>query len=291
MKKILTIWALLMSVCYAQSKAGFYVVGGKIITVQDTSSRKYLKAIENAGVVPSVLQNFTSNYLVTSEKEIGVYSIIDVQWPFIGGTAATHSINQINPSGSFNLSFNAGFVHSSGGIKGNGSSSFANTFYNPSTQITNLNQFSAMLYTDGSTDTGIDLGLIFGSTNRIALTSKFLSGGNASSQLYDVSSTLALSNLFTSKGAFIANRQSITSNKLWRNGLVINSNTTSNPLANLSTLNGNVSISALVSTTGTAFNFTARRQQYVAFFDGVLTDSQSEKQSHIVTFTQSLLGR
>ena len=79
MKKLIIIWALLISVCYAQSKAGFYVVGGKVITVQDTSSRNYLKAVENAGVVPSVLQNAASNFLVTSEKAIGSYSLMTAQ--------------------------------------------------------------------------------------------------------------------------------------------------------------------------------------------------------------------
>ena len=69
------------------------------------------------------------------------------------------------------------------------------------------------------------------------------------------------------------------------------SNTNSNPLANLSTLNGNIGISALYDLSSVGTNFTSRRQQFVGFVNGVLTDTQAIQQSQIVTNAQNILNR
>ena len=259
----------------------------------DSDSSKIIEAVRSTGVVVTEAMRLDVDYIVSNMKAIGTWQLSNAVYGFVGGTADSHKWNWKDlrdVDAAFRLTFPNGMTHSSGGIKGNGTNQSANTFFNPSTQILNLNQFSVMLYTDGSSDVGIDIGLNQG-TNRIALVSKFSVGGNASSQLYDVGATLAVSGLYSSKGFFIANRQSITSNKLWRNGVIISSNTNSNPLANLSTLNGNIGISALYDLSSVGTNFTSRRQQFVGFVNGVLTDTQAQQQSQIVTNAQLILNR
>ena len=264
-----------------------------MLQVLDSDSSKIIEAVRSTGVVITEAMRLYVDYIVSNMKAIGTWQLSNAVYGFVGGTSASHKWNWKDLrdiDAAFRLTFPNGMTHSSGGIKGNGTNQSANTFFNPSTQVSNLNQFSVMLYTDGSSDVGIDIGLNQG-TNRIALVSKFSVGGNASSQLYDVGTTLAVSGLYSSKGFFIANRQSITSNKLWRNGDIISSNTNSNPLANLSTLNGNIGISAIYDLSSVGANFTSRRQQFVGFVNGVLTDTQALQQSQIVTNAQNILNR
>jgi hypothetical protein len=143
MKRILIIFAFLFGVAYAQSKAGFIVVGGNVITVQDNDSRAYLKAIEDAGVVPSVNQNFASNYLVTTFKEIGAWTPSLAIYPYIGGTANTHAVNMKTP-GTFNLTYFGTLTHSANGIQFDGSTGYASTGLTPNTSLVST---STNLYT------------------------------------------------------------------------------------------------------------------------------------------------
>lgn len=79
-------------------------------------------------------------------------------YPFVGGTAASHSINLINPS-TYSLTFYGGWNHSSVGIQGNG----VNTFADTGIPISLLSQNDAHLSVYCTNDTSIntiDLGVI-----------------------------------------------------------------------------------------------------------------------------------
>lgn len=65
-------------------------------------------------------------------------SIIKALYPFVGGTAASHKWNLINPVDSdaaFRLVFGGTVTHSSMGIKGDGSTGYADTFLVPATDL------------------------------------------------------------------------------------------------------------------------------------------------------------
>lgn len=79
------------------------------------------------GITPTI--SAATNTLFTELKSNGLYSKIDVMYPFLGGTTNSHAINAVNLS-SFNLSFNGGWVHSSTGALGNGTDAWADTNYN-----------------------------------------------------------------------------------------------------------------------------------------------------------------
>jgi len=287
MKRIFIIWALLIGVCYAQSKAGFYVVGGKVITVQDTSSRNYLKAVENAGVVPSVLQNAASNFLVTSEKAIGSYSLITAQYPFIGGNAATHKFNLNNPVDTdlgFRLVFFNSPTHTSAGVLFNGTTQYANTFLNPSTALsTTSNHIS--YYTPTNSLTGIQLpmgaatdgaGISFLHLNYSS--ANFISGSEASLVAYTPVST----NGYTIGTKIANNNQSV----FYKGVKLATSTVSSSTLPNLNIYIGarNRSVSPFIDL------YSTHTAGYVSAGSG-MTDAISLGQSRIVTFFNSMQNR
>jgi lysophospholipase L1-like esterase len=65
-------------------------------------------------------------------------SVIKALYPFIGGSASTHKFNLINPldtDEAFRLTFNGGITHDSLGIKGDGTSGYFDTHFNPSVKL------------------------------------------------------------------------------------------------------------------------------------------------------------
>ena len=73
---------------------------------------------------------------------------IKVLYPFVGGTAATHKFNFVNPAdtdSAFRLTFFGGWTHSATGALPNGTNAYANTFINWNTH-TNLNDVSFGCY-------------------------------------------------------------------------------------------------------------------------------------------------
>jgi len=288
MKKLIIIWALLISVCYAQSKAGFFVVGGKVITVQDTSSRNYLKAIENAGVVPSVLQNAASNFLVTSEKAIGSYSLMTAQYPFIGGNAATHKFNVNNPvdtDAGFRLAYTGTVVHSANGMQST-TGGYAETFLSPSVSLTLNNTHLSVYSTSNVVGSFVDIGSEVNGSNRFLLSTVFSSFGPISDQ-YDTNGGRIIAPMVRADGYFLGNRASSTSHKVLRNGTVLASNASSGGGLNSATIN----ILRLNTVLAGGFFFYSTRQLAYASIGSGFTDTQAIQQSRIVTFFNSMQNR
>ena len=290
MKVFLIIFSLLINVAFAQSKAGFYVVNGKVITVQDTSSRNYLKAIENAGVVPSVLQNAASNFLVTSEKAIGSYSLITAQYPIMGGTAATHIFNLNKPTGlatDFTLEFNAtGWTHSATGAKPDGTT-FANTKLNLSTSgLTagniHLSYFSGTnettkVFTLSATNNAGD--------NQYAIYANF--SGNSFSTQGNTSNTDRITVANTrGDGYFLSNRPSTTLHNFYRNGVLLS---TSSATLSTTVLPNVPMIIGSLNLTETS-NRELKEARYISAGAG-FTSTIEINQSKIVTFFNSMQNR
>ena len=290
MKVAIIIWALLIGTVYAQSKAGFYVVGGKVITVQDTSSRNYLKAIENAGVVPSVTQNAASNFLVTSEKAIGSYSLMTAQYPFIGGTGATHVFNLNNPNGlasGFTLQFWGTVNHSANGIQSDGTTGYADTKINANVNLTynntHLSHYSNIASVNENRG---DIG-VYGTTidDRLLLTHNY--GGSYFSDLYTYLTGRVAVASDTKTGLLIGTRTSSTSHNLFKNGVLIGSSS--------QTVGGvlpsrNIFLMAINGVGGSIGDLSNRPTQYVSIGLG-FTNSISIQQSRAVTFFNSMQNR
>jgi hypothetical protein len=105
-----------------------------------------------AGIVNNT-QRTALNNLVLSFKSTGVWDRLYAFYPFLGGTAESHKWNLKNPAdtdSAFRLSFGGTLTHDANGVKGNGTSGFADTFFN--------------CYTDGGANTNLSLGVYVNET-------------------------------------------------------------------------------------------------------------------------------
>ena len=100
--------------------------------------------------------------LFTDLKNCNVYSKLYALYPFLGGTAASAKWNAINPvdtNAAFRLTFVGGIIFSQAkGIQGNGTNSFANTFWvesgaTPTSANTSIGYFISV------SGTGLDMGV------------------------------------------------------------------------------------------------------------------------------------
>lgn len=109
----------------------------------DPDAQAFLSA---AGITDATITT-AINTLVTDLKGYGIWNKMKAIYPFVGGTATTHKFNLKNPADSdaaFRLVFSGGWTHSANGIQGNGTNTFANTFYVPNTECDSQNNSIAM---------------------------------------------------------------------------------------------------------------------------------------------------
>jgi len=106
-----------------------------------------LAFITAAGITDTT-QKKAINRLVLDLKGYGIWTKMKAIYPMVGGTAASHKWNLKDPrdlDAAFRLTFTAGWVHSSTGAKANGTSDYANTFFNPSVS-SNINSSHISYY-------------------------------------------------------------------------------------------------------------------------------------------------
>jgi len=106
-----------------------------------------------AGITDSVQRTALDN-LVIGLKADGIWTKLKAVYPFVGGTAASHKWNLKDPQdtdAAFRLVFSGGWTHSATGALPNGSTGYANTFFNPATQglLYNDNHLSIYSRTSG----------------------------------------------------------------------------------------------------------------------------------------------
>lgn len=85
----------------------------------DSGATAYLNAVVTAGGTVDATMSAATNTFFTSIRSSGLLSKMVTMYPFIGGTAASHAINAINPTGSTGI-FNGGWTHSVSGSTPNG---------------------------------------------------------------------------------------------------------------------------------------------------------------------------
>ena len=114
----------------------------------DPDAQAFITATGISGVEATAI-----NTLVLDLKGYGIYSKFDAIYPFVGGTATTHKYNLINPAdtdAAFRLLFSGGWTHNSNGITGNGTNTYADTYYNVSV-LAPTNDFHMSIYSRTST--------------------------------------------------------------------------------------------------------------------------------------------
>ena len=100
-----------------------------IPVVSDTDAQSFL----NAANITSFQQASAVNKLVIDLKAAGVWTKMKAIYPFVGGSATSHKFNLKDPRDlnvAYRLVFNGGWAHSSTGALPNGTTGYANTYFN-----------------------------------------------------------------------------------------------------------------------------------------------------------------
>lgn len=105
-----------------------------IIPAIDADVQAFLTA---TGITDPTIEAALDTF-VTDLKTNGLWTKMNAIYPFVGGTATTHKYNLVDPQdtdAAFRLTFVGGMTHSSTGVVSNGSTGYADTHMNASTDI------------------------------------------------------------------------------------------------------------------------------------------------------------
>ena len=259
------------------------------------SAAAYLAALVSSSYAPSRTEIDAVNNLVLGLVANGIYSKIKALYPIIGGTAATHKWNLINPVDSdpaFRLTFlGGGWTHTSGGIKGNGTSSYANTSFIPSAQIT-FPSVHVSIYSRVQLQEAADVAL--GCTSASAVNAMNIAfGRTANTTAFGFPSGAPNSASATGQtstlGFFCGTRTSTAASdlKITRNGVVLAVATANSATATSPTVSAYIGAS---NGSGVAANFCAKTFAFASIGSG-LTDLEVRIFATLVQAYQTSLGR
>jgi hypothetical protein len=214
----------------------------------------------------------------------GIWTKLKAIYPFVGGTATTHKFNLINPAdtnAAFRLSFNGGWTHSSTGALPNGTNAYADTFFNPTTNII-LNDIHLGYYSGTLTSVAnyAEIGVITVGSSALDLRLTSIALGS----LTQIFSTFVNAANLDSRGFYIGSRIS-NEVRLAKNGTVIAQNLSLPPAGTKP--NGNIWIGARNNTAGT---FTNREARLSSIGDGLNASEILNYYTAVQAF-QTTLGR
>jgi hypothetical protein len=174
-----------------------------------------------AGITDGTIIN-AINQLVADLTFYGLISKLIAVYPFVGGTATTHKFNLMNPAdtnAAFRINFVGGWTHSSNGILGNGTNSYANTFFINSLFTPSNSSFGVYSRTNNFGDR-----TIMGSDDASFVGHAFLPKA-ADSNTYFSSADFILNGVANyisdTRGLFSLNRVLNTEKIIYRNGVNI----------------------------------------------------------------------
>lgn len=274
---------------------------GRLLVDFDKDTRNFIDAaglnndanLNVDGLYNAEQARMAVHYLVSGLKGIGVWDKMKAIYPFVGGTSDLHKWNLKDPRDldvAYRLSFlGSGWTHNSNGIKGNRSTSYANTFLNPRTTLLNTENHLSV-FTNSLLDNSvqmIDIGAYIGGGDPNAGTLTLAVRRSTAPQYATGNRTLGGTTIQSGSkgGCFIGTSKSNTVS------IIVNGNLMST--ANLASpyiyTNTNVFLGA-IQDLGRPFYFTDRAYQFASIGDG-LSIQESIAMSHIVTFYQGILNR
>lgn len=183
--------------------------------------------IAAAGIVDGT-QTAAIQTLVDALKDAGVWTKMTAIYPFVGGTATTHKFNLKNPldtDGAYRLSFVNGATHNNNGVEFNGSTQYANTFIDATVDALmaqDSSHLSMYVRTEGNTS-DYDMGAEGQTSVVIRLLVNV--GGTMYAGINDNGQTTVASP-GTRKGHYISTRTISTEYKVFRNGTLFHTRTT-----------------------------------------------------------------
>jgi hypothetical protein len=116
-------------------------------TVSDADAQAFI----NAAAIDDQVQANAINNLVIGLKADGLWTKMKAIYPICGGNASSHAVNLKTP-GTYNLTFQTGWTHTTNGMTPN--NTYANTGFNPLTQSLPRNSASIGVYNRTNTVIG-----------------------------------------------------------------------------------------------------------------------------------------
>ena len=249
------------------------IIASSILQVDPDWLAYYNRVIAAGGSLTTTEQNATKT-LVADLKSAGIWSAMKAIYPMVGASAAACAQNL--KSSSFTGTFTSGWTFASTGVKGNGTSAYMDTNFNPNTS-SNANS-KHMSYYSRDNFNNCQIGLLATIIDQIY----YVAGG-----YYNVLSTASFTAIITAttKGLVIASRTSavggcttyVNNSNLGNDGLTANANP-----------NGNLWLNARsTSASGTA---SANECAFASIGDG-LTNTQASNFYTAVQAFQTTLSR
>jgi hypothetical protein len=240
-----------------------------------------------AAAITNPTQQNAINTLVLALKSNSIWSKMKAIYPVVGGTASQHKFNLKDPRDldvAFRLTFSTGWTHSATGIKGNGTTAFADTFFNLSTQTTGTNISGGAYIRDNAITSGASFGAVGGvSFEGLQITPKFTDNNTYFGANNNI--TNGVGNFVTdTRGLFVVSKTGATQTQLFRNGSLIRtaSPTTLNTPPNINVVIGARRQSALIA------NYETREMAFVYFGDTLNSTEISNLYTAVQAFQTSL---
>jgi hypothetical protein len=245
------------------------------------------QAFITAAAITDNTQQNAINTLVLALKSNSIWSKMKAIYPIVGGTASQHKFNLKDPrdlNAAFRLAFSTGWTHSATGIKGNGTTAFADSFFNLSTQTT-LTNISAGVYLR---DNVITAGTSFGAINSVTFDGLQISPKFTDNNTYFAANNFIGNNfgnfVTDTRGLFVVSKTGATQTQLFRNGALIRtaSPTTVNTAPNINVVIGARRQSAVIQ------NYESREMAFVYFGDTLNSTEIANLYTAIQAFQTSL---
>lgn len=236
-------------------------------------------AFFTAASITDTTQKNAVNQLVLDLKSASIWTKMKALYPIVGGVASSHAVNLKTP-GTYNLTFQVGWTHSSTGMTP--TNTYADTSLIPSTSLT-LNSAHISYYSrTNANSTTVDMGN-FDNVNNGATLLLLRDSNTASIRMNNL--TLINYSNTDSLGLHISNRTASNVINGWKNGIIkVTSAVASTVLAN-----NQIYLGALRDGTGSAY-YSLRQCAFASIGDG-LSDAEASSFYTAVQNYQTTLGR
>jgi hypothetical protein len=251
------------------------------------------QAFITAAVITDPTQQGAINTLVVDLKGYNIWTKFKAIYPIVGGTASQHKYNLKDPrdlDAAFRLTYGTGVTHSSTGMVSNGTTGYANTFFNPITQSSLQNNFFLSVYSRTNSNTGnsYEIGNADNWTTGVKFTG-IIARYNNNRRYISIADPYSTSNTETDSRGFYCGGTNGSSNQiLYKNGVNVLSGTSlQSGFSNI-----NIFICAVNSLLPTfaAVGFSIKQLAFSSIGDG-LTPTEAANFYTAVQAFQTTLGR
>ena len=251
----------------------------------DADADAYIAAVITAGGTLSGTEEGAIQTLFTDLKTAGVYDEMFAFYPVIGGLEATHALNGLRVSSSFDLSFNGGWTHAASGMKPNGSTGYADTSVVYGASQINNNTFSIYTTETGSGSYPMDGGVYNSNGTDVWYLATYWGATGAARATNDWNDSVGWT--ATDGGLMINVRDAVANAEIWNNGSQVATITNS--------VGGGDSGGRsfwLGGANNGSLSFPANREQIFSFFHRrALTSTEIGDISTAINDYQTTLGR